>query len=90
MSWTRTALAMQACALVLVRWSDTHPGIVKAAIFLLSASALWLIVGNRQVYRNRAAWMAAGARPEPDVCGVALTTAMLLVLGGAELALLLA
>ncbi|SDM01341.1 protein of unknown function [Corynebacterium mycetoides] len=88
MSWTRTALAMMVCSMTLLRWSGAYPDVVFPVIILLAVVALALIFLNRRIYRDQASELAH-EHAVPNLAGVALVTAMLLLLGAIGLALLL-
>ena len=87
MSWTRTALAMLACSMTLLRWSGPYPAIVFAAIGLLALISLILFALNRRIY-SRQATRLSNEYAAPNTVGVALMTLALTLLGGISLVLL--
>jgi len=88
LAWTRTALAMLVASMTLLRWSASYPAVVLTAIALLAALGVGIISLNRGIYRTRAHALDRG-RAEANAGAVALTTAMMLALGGIGLYLVL-
>lgn len=88
MSWTRTALAMLACSMTLLRWSGSYPNVVFAAIGLLAVLSMVLFAFNRRIYSGQATELSQ-EHASPNTVGVALMTLGLTLLGGIGLALLI-
>ncbi|AOX04832.1 hypothetical protein BJP05_00525 [Corynebacterium sp. NML98-0116] len=89
LSWTRTALAMLVCSMVLLRWSHAYPVPVFGAIGLLLTLATVLISRYRRLYRTEAHNLAQ-ERSQPNTISVFATAVALVALGGLGLWLVLA
>lgn len=88
LSWTRTALAMMATSITLLRWSEPYSALVFGAIGLLGVIAVAIIVRNRSEYREEAEGMSREIVPA-NIFGVFAITLGMSVLGGIGLYLVL-
>lgn len=88
MSWTRTALALLVCSMVMLRWSPSYPAAVFVVVAVLALVALVLFAVNRRFYRRDAQHLAR-ERATPNTLAVLAMASAMLVFGAGGVALVL-
>ena len=89
LAWTRTALAMSLCSMILVRWAWVYGPWVLALIVVLAAMALGIHLSQQRRYLEEVAGLLADSSPV-SIGSVLTLTAAMMFLGTAAIILILA